>query len=423
MIRFNYMPERRQSAAYFMVLTVGMLAFTACTSKTSADTKGGAAKGGGRDAPVPVTIATAVQKDVPVQAQVIGAVEAYSTVTLKAQVGGQLLEANFREGEFVKKGQLLFTIDPRSTEAAVKQTEANILRDTAGLSQSEANLNRDRAQDANAKKQRERAAALFKDGIISKEQIDTFDATANSSEAVLKADLAAIDNSKALIAATRASLDSQKVMLGFTKIYAPITGRTGAILIKPGNIVTANTTELATINQVEPVFVSFSLPENYLGQLRKNAGAKMPVKVVAEEGGDIETGALAFMDNAVDTSTGTIRLKATFTNSDHKLWPGQFVRVTLKLDERRGVVVVPSQAIQSGQEGPFVYVVKDLKVDVRKVVAGQRMDQDTVVDDGLQPGEQVITEGTLRLFPGAKVQVREPRAPSGAGGARGGKKS
>jgi multidrug efflux system membrane fusion protein len=422
-IRFNYLPERRQCAAYFVVLMVGMLAFTACTGKTSADTKGGATKGGGRDAAVPVTIATAVQKDVPVQAQVIGAVEAYSTVTLKAQVGGQLLEANFREGEFVKKGQLLFTIDPRSTEAAVKQTEANILRDMAGLSQSEANLNRDRAQDANAKKQRDRAVALFKDGIISKEQIDTFEATANSSEAVLRADMAAIENSKALIAASRASLDSQKVMLGFTKVYAPITGRTGAILVKPGNIVTANTTELATINQVEPVFVSFSLPENYLGQLRKNAGAKMPVNVVAEEGGDIETGALAFMDNAVDTSTGTIRLKASFTNSDHKLWPGQFVRVTLKLDERRGVVVVPSQAIQSGQEGPFVYVVKDLKVDVRQVVAGQRMDQDTVVDEGLQPGEQVITEGTLRLFPGAKVQLREPRAPSGAGGARGGKKS
>ncbi len=405
-------------------LTV-LLGLAGCT-KTSADSKapgGPGAPGGRGDFAVPVTVAKATQKDVPVQAQVIGAVEAFSTVTLKAQVNGQLMEAAFREGDFVKQGQLLFTIDPRVLEAQVKQTEANLLKDRAALSQAEANLNRDKAQEANARGQRDRAAALFKDGIISKEQFDTFESTASSFEATLKADAAAIENARAQIAASVASLENQRVQLSYTKIYAPISGRTGAILVKPGNIVSANTTELATINQVEPVFISFALPENFLGALRKNAGAKMPVMAVAEEGGEPQQGSLTFFDNAVDTTTGTIRLKANFPNGGHKLWPGQFVRVTLVLDKRPNAVMIPSLAVQSGQEGPFVYVIKDQKVDIRKIVAGQRVDQETVVEQGVEPGESVVTEGTLRLFPGAKVQVRDPNAaPGGAGGRRGGNK-
>jgi multidrug efflux system membrane fusion protein len=173
---------------------------------------------------------------------------------------------------------------------------------------------------------------------------------------------------------------------------------------------------------VEPVFITFALPENYLQALKKNVGGKMPVRAVAEEGGAPQTGSLTFFDNAVDMTTGTIRLKANFPNGGHTLWPGQFVRVTLELDKRANTVVVPSLAIQSGQEGSFVYIVKDQKVDIRKVVAGQRIDQDTVVEKGLEPGETVVTEGTLRLFPGAKVQVREPNATPG-GGQRGDRKS
>ena len=314
MIRLNWNPRYRRTAAalWVAVPVVAALLGSGCSGRTSADSKGPGGLGGRGDFAVPVTAARAAQKDVPVQAQVIGAVEAYSTVTLKAQISGQLMEANFKEGDFVKKGQLMFTLDPRLLEAQLKQTEANIARDVAALGQSEANLSRDRAQQLNARQQRDRWAELYKDGgIISKEQFETYETTASSFDATVKADEAAIENAKAQIAASRASLDNQKIQLSYTKIYAPISGRTGAILVKPGNIVTANTTELAAINQVQPVFVSFSLPETFLPALRKNNGGKLPVRAITEDAADSHLGMLSFFDNAVDTSTGTIRLKAT----------------------------------------------------------------------------------------------------------------
>jgi multidrug efflux system membrane fusion protein len=404
------------------VVLAACLLLAGCTrGGTFAASKG---PGGRGDAGVPVSVARATTRDVPIWAEVIGSAEAYSTVTLKSQISGQLMKAHFQEGDFVKSGQLLFTIDPRGLEAQVKQTEANILRDQAALGQAQANLERDKAQQANAQSQLARATQLFKDGVISKEQYDQYLTTGATATAIVRADQAAIENASAQIGASRAALENQKVQLGYTQIFAPTTGRTGALLVKPGNIVTANTTELATINQIQPIFVTFALPESYLPMLRRNAGSKLPVTALPEEGGEPERGALSFVDNAVDTSTGTIRLKATFENPTRRLWPGQFVRVRVQFENLQNAVLVPSQAIQSGQEGTFVYLVTpDEKVNVRPVTAGQRVEQETVVSSGLAAGETVVVEGALRLFPGARVMVRTPNGPSGEGGRGRGKKS
>lgn len=393
--------------------------------KTAAASSGGKGPGGRGDAPTSVIVAKAVQKNVPIQAEVIGSIEPFSTVTLKSQISGQLMDARFHEGDFVNQGQLLMTLDPRAIEAQMKQLEAAIASNEAALLQARANLTRDQSQEVNARAQAQRSAQLWKEGIVSKEQYEQLDSTASGSAAVLKADEAAIENAKAQIAASKAALDMQRVQLSYTKIFAPISGRTGTISTKPGNIVTANTTELATINQLQPIYVTFSLPESYLSSLRRNGNGKLAVVATSEEGAK-ETGTLSFYENTVDTTTGTIKLKATFGNEDRKLWPGQFVRVTLKLEDRPDAITVPSQAVQSGQDGTFVFLVgPDQKVQMRPVTAGQRIGDDTVVEKGVSVGDTVVTEGTLRLIPGARVNVREPGGGGGAGGGgrRGGKKS
>jgi len=418
----------------FACVLGGALVLGGCTGNKSAEAAGntpggsgsggagskGGTKGGGFGGPVSVLVAKAVTRDVPIQAEVIGNVEASSAVTLRPQISGQITAAYFTEGEFVTKGKLLLTIDKRALEAQMKQLEAQISRDEAALNQAVANLARDTAQETNARGQFERADQLFKQGILSKEQRDQYDATLNGLSATLKADQANIESAKAAIAASRANVENQKVLISYTNIYAPISGRTGTLAIKPGNVVTANTTELATINQVSPVFVTFALPEANLATLRQNAGRKLPVTATAEEGGVHENGTLAFFENAVDPTTGTIKLKATFPNTDHALWPGQFVRVTLQLGQHPNATLVPTQAVQSGQDGTFVYTVQpDQRVAVHPVQIAQRVGDDTVVTSGIQPGDTVVTEGTLRLVPGARIQVRDQNGGPAGGGRRG----
>lgn len=409
-----------------------LLVGAALTGCTGGKTTAAAGKGGGRGEMVtPVTVGHAVQRDVPVQAQVIGNVEPSASVSLKPQISGQIMEARFREGDFVKAGQLLLTIDPRALEAQLNQLQAQILKDRAALGQAEATLARDRAQESNAKTQLDRATQLSQGGIISKEQYDQYVTTVATFAATINADLASIENSRAQITASQAAVENQRVQLGYTKIFAPISGRTGTLTVKPGNVVMANTTELALINQVQPVYVTFSLPESNLAALRLHAGQKLPVSAVAEEGGVPQTGVLAFFENTVDPATGTVKVKASFENKDRMLWPGQFVRVTLKLGDHPNAILVPSQAVQSGQDGTFVYVVKsDQKVELRQVATSERLGDETVVDRGLNVGDTVVTEGTLRLIPGAKVSVRErpagrgaPGAPGGGAPARGGKRT
>jgi membrane fusion protein, multidrug efflux system len=370
--------------------------------------KGGKGGRGGRGGSVPVTVAVVSQKDVPVEVQVIGNVEAYSTITVKAQVGGQLTGVSFREGDYVKKGDLLFTIDQRPLEAALNQAIANAARDEAALGQAQANLARDNAQARYAESQAARYAELFKSGIVSKDQSEQLRAGADAAAQAVAADKAAIESAKAAIGASKAAIDNARVQLGYTSIRSPINGRTGSLAVKQGNVVLANSMDLMTINQVEPVYVSFSVPEAQLPAIKRYmAQQKLTVKAQPEDDpASAETGVLSFVDNTVDITTGTIKLRAAFPNTDRKLWPGQFVRVTLRLTTRSNAIVVPNEAVQTGQNGTYVYVVKqDGTVESRAVTTGARVDQDMVVDQGLAPGETVVTEGQLRLAPGSRVEV------------------
>jgi multidrug efflux system membrane fusion protein len=337
---------------------------------------------------VPVTIATVTTKTVPVQVRVIGNGEAYSTVNVKSQVEGRVERVYFEEGQTVKKGQLLFSIDSRPFVTMVHQAEANLAKD--------------QALEKNAQAQAARYEELFKSGIVSKDQYDQFHTTAASLEASVKADQAAVETGR--------------IQLGYCSIYAPIEGRTGNLMVHPGNTVKANDATLVVINQISPIYVDFSVPEQYLSDIKKYlAQGKLRVQAILPHEEDRpELGRISFVDNSVDRTTGTILLKGTFSNAGNRLWPGQFVNVVLTLTEQPNAVVVPSQAVQTGQTGQFVYVVKgDQSVELRPVVPGTADGGDEVIEKGLQPGEKVVTDGQLMLYPGAKVQVKA-NAQSGA---------
>jgi multidrug efflux system membrane fusion protein len=326
-------------------------------------------------------VARVALKTVPVEVRAIGNVEALATVSVKALVAGTVESANFREGQDVRKGDLLFHLDERPFRATLLQLEANLARNEAELK--------------NAQAQAERAEKLVKDGIISREQYDTYRTNADALLAAVQADKAAIE---------RAKID-----LDYCTIRSPIDGRTGSLLFHPGNIVKSNDTILVVINQMDPIYVSFSVPELHLSEIKRRMGSeRLPVHVTipGEESFTAE-GTLGFIDNTVDAKTGTIRLKATFPNGGRKLWPGQFVNVTLRLSNQENATVIPSQAVQTGQSGFYVYVVKsDLTTELRPVIPGNDSAGWTVIQNGLQQGETVVTDGQLRLFPGAKVEVK-----------------
>jgi multidrug efflux system membrane fusion protein len=376
-----------------------------CTSKSTQAATGRRGEGG-----VPVTVATVTQKNVPLQIDVIGNVEAYSTITVKAQVGGELTQVHFREGDYVKAGDLLFTIDPRPLHAML-----NLAKDEAALGQAEANLVRDTAQQKYAHSQADRYGRLFQAGIVSKDQSEQMGSNADALAAAVNADEAAIRSARAAVVASKATVENSRVQLEYTTIRSAIDGRTGNIMVKQGNIVAANTMDLTTINQVEPTYVTFSVPESQLPAIKRYM-SEGQLQVIATPQADTavqERGVLTFVDNTVDSTTGMIKLKGTFANKDHRLWPGVFVRVNLRLTMQSGVVVVPNQAVQTGQEGAFVFVVKpDRTVESRPVVTGSRIDQEIVISSGLQPGETVVMEGQLRLAPGIRVQPRESRGGS-----------
>ncbi len=397
----------------------------ATAAKSDPPGGGGSGKGGGRrgGGDVPVTVANASNRDVPVEVQVIGNVEAYSTITVKALVGGQLTNVYFKEGDFVKKGEKLFDIDPRPLEAAYNQAIANIARDQASLLQAQANMARDQANAKYQDSQAKRYGELFEAGVISKDQAEQLRAGADASAQAVNADQAAIASAQAAIGASKATAENAKVQLSYTTIYSPIDGRTGNLTVKQGNVVTANNMDMMTINQVEPIYVTFSVPEAQLPAIKKYmAMGSLSVRARPQDAdtANEESGALTFVDNTVDVTTGTIKLKGTFPNGNHQLWPGQFVRVTLRLTTQQNAVVVPNQAIQTGQAGAFIYVVKDDKtVETRPVVTGARVGQDMVVNEGLSAGETVVIEGQLRLAPGSKVIVRDGRGGGGGRGRRG----
>jgi membrane fusion protein, multidrug efflux system len=414
-------PQRLPVLAAILLCSLGLVA---CSpgQKASADAPS-SGKGGRRGAggPVPVSITKVSQRDVPVDVQVVGNVEAYSTITVKGQVTGELTRVSFHEGDFVKAGDLLFTVDSRPLQAQLQQAEATLAKNLAQAKQAEANLAKDRAQQQYSRTQATRYTQLMKEGIISKDQNDQVQAAYDAVTQSLEADKASIDSARADANATRAMIENLKVQLEYTAIRSPISGRTGNLNVKQGNLITANVTELMTINQVQPIYVTFSVPEARLQEIKQFQSAGHVAVFVSLQDNDPapERGILTFIDNNVDTTTGTIKLKATLPNTDRKLWPGQFVRVTMRLTTRANAAVVPNQAVQTGQDGTYVYVVKaDNSVESRPVTTGARVDQDLVVERGLTPGETVVTEGQLRLAPGMKIMVRDPSQVPGTGSRR-----
>lgn len=375
---------------------------------------------------MPVVTASATQKDVPIEIEAIGNVEAFETVAVRPQVTGIITEVLFREGDVVRAGDRLFTIDPRPYQAMLEQAEANITRDEALLGQAEAQVARDQAQVDYMQLTSQRNGELVERGIVSKDIAQQSQAAAAAGTATVKADAAAVASAKAQLVAQKAAVDNAKLQLAYTSIRAPIGGRTGNLTMKGGNLVTANVTELITIAQVEPVLITFSVPAGHLGAIKQNDG-HAPLSVVAtpqNEAGQPATGKLTFVDNIVDTATDTNKLKARFDNNDRRLWPGQFARISLRITTLNNATVVPSEAVQTGQDGQFVFVVKsDSTVEQRAVTVAQRINEDVVISTGIKPGETIVTEGQLRLEPGSRIQPPGGRgdAPGGAGGAgRGG---
>jgi membrane fusion protein, multidrug efflux system len=392
---------------FIHIAAVTALSFIAASCSPSANPSGAAAAGGrsgaggraGAGGPVPVVTTRAVNKAVPVTVPAVGTVEATSTAQIRSQVTGQLTAIHFTEGQEVRKGEPLFTLDSRSFKATLAQAEATLARDTATLHYSAA--------------QQARSESLFQRGLISKEGFDSLRATTAAMEATVEADKAAIETARLNVL--------------FTNILAPASGRTGSLGAHVGDMVrSSDSTALVVINQMEPIYVSFSVPGRYLSDIRRYQAQK-PLTVLAAipdasnsdvtAATTVETGVVTFIDNAVDTTTGTIRLKGAFPNADRQLWPGSFVRVTLNLTADPNAVVVPAIAVQTSQDGQYVYLVKpDRTVEMRKVRVERQQGDDAVMAEGVAAGDEVVTEGHLRLTPGAKVFV--PGESGAAGGRR-----
>jgi multidrug efflux system membrane fusion protein len=359
---------------------------------------------------VPVSVSKATQESVPTELRVVGAVEASSIVQVKSQVAGQLNKVAFTEGQNVSKDELLFQIDPRPYQDALRQAEAAVTRDRAQIAQSEAALARDSAQAKFNESDAARYAELQKAGVVSKSQSDQSKTSADVARESAHVSQANIDSARAALEADVAAVAAAKLNLDYCEIHAPIAGRTGNLLVHAGNLVKVNDVPLVIIHQVSPIFVNFSIPEQHLAAIRRlSNNRKLMVNVFSRDNPDrAVTGQLSVIDNAVDSTTGTIHLKATFENKDGGLWPGQFVTVVLSLDTIQNATVIPAEAVQAGQQGSFVYVVKaDNTVENRAVTVGRTFGKRTLVEKGVAPGETVVTDGQLRLFPGAQIRAVE----------------
>ncbi len=365
---------------------------------------------------IPVSTALATRESVPHELRVVGSTAPSAVVQVRSQVSGQITAVHFTEGQNVAKGALLFEIDPRPYHEALKQAEAALARNRAQLRLAEANLARDRAQSKNAEADAARFANLMKEGIISRQQYEQVRTSADVSLESVKGSQAAIESARAAVQSDLATIDKAKLDLAYCRILAPISGRTGNLLIHPGNLVSANgPSPLVVINQLAPLFVSFNVPEQHLASIRRlHAQRPLDVFATAQDGDKPATGRLTVIDNAVDSATGTIPLKAVFPNADSTLWPGQFVNVALRLETVEGATVIPGEAVQSGQKGSFAYVVsQNQTVEARPLSLGRSFEGRVIVEQGVSPGETVVTDGHLRLAPGARVQVVPAVKPVG----------
>jgi len=360
---------------FFLIL---LLVFPACSPKKKEKSKS--------LPPALVVTAVARHQDVPIEIKTFGTMEASESVTVKPMLSGELTTVAFREGEDVKEGTLLFEIDPRPYQAALNKTQASLARNRVIMK--------------NARKDYERYLQLAKEGLVSQEQAEGYRTRAETAAADFAADQAGVENAR--------------TQLSYCTISAPISGRLGALAVDQGNVVKANETPLVTINKLIPIRATFTIPEQSLSLVQQRLAAG-PMTVAAEVPGTAgfsEKGLVSFLDNTVDPATGTIRLKGQFANEQRRLWPGQFVTLSLLLEVREQAVVVPSQAVQTGQNGQFVFVVKaDKTAEIRPVVPGPTYDAITVIDQGLQAGEQVVIDGQMRVIPGGKVETKTAKNP------------
>ena len=357
---------------------------------------------------VPVSVAKAELQSAPSEVRVVGTAEASAVIQVKAQIGGELLRANFTEGQNVERGATLFEIDSRQYRDALRQAEAAVERDRALIRQAEATLARDVAQTRHAETDAARDQDLSKEGLAPRSQYDSSRTNLDVLRESVRASQASIESARAALESDLAAVERARLDISFCQILSPIAGRTGNLLVHAGNLVKANDAPLVVIHQVTPIFVSFSVPEEHLTAVRRiSASGKLPVRVFTRElPARAATGFVSVVDNTVDASTGTIRLKATIDNRDGLLWPGQFVDVVLTLDTLRNATMVPSEAVQAGQQGQFLYVVKaNNTVEPRVVTTGRAFDGKIVIEKGVAPGETVVTDGQLRLFPGATIQA------------------
>lgn len=369
-------PARLQRVSAFIVLLM-LLALCGCSDNAGNKAK---VENGPKKRAVPVLIGTSTTKTVPVELKATGTVEPFATVAIKSQITGILQRIHFKEGDDVKRGDILFSLDPRPVAAMLNQAQGALVRDKAQLD--------------NARKELERYATAAKKGYVSTEQAEQAETKVATLAATIKADEAAVENAR--------------LQLEFCTIYSPIDGRTGELPVAEGNLIKANAdTAMVTINQVSPIKVSFTVPGKHFGDIKKYRDAgTLQVALTGSEGNPL-TGKFAFLDNSIDQATGTLRLKAEFANEDKSLWPGQFVAIRVSLTSLPDATVVPTQAVQVGQSGPHIFVVKDdASVEDRPIAIGMSLDGETVVESGLSPGERVVTDGQLQLTNGTKVEER-----------------
>jgi membrane fusion protein, multidrug efflux system len=399
----------RRTLGFSGLLVAGVLvsaaALTACDKAADPATA--------KSAPpaVAVTVADVIARDVPLRITAIGNVQAVASVSVLSMINGEVLKVHFTEGQDVPAGSPLFTIDPRQLQAALLQAQATLAQHQAAVKQAEAILAKDTAELENARVDERRYRKLLEGEFVAREQYDQIVTKVRSLSATLDADRAAVETAKALVQADAAAVENVRVQLSYTEIRAPIGGRTGNILLHQGNVVKANDVgnPMVVINQIHPVYVAFAVPEAQLADIKRyRAAGDLPVEArVPGPGGGVARGKVTFINNTVDPSTGTIQIKATFENSDNTLWPGQFVNVAVTLARQPGALVVPTKAVQSGQKGQYVFVVKaDQTVEARPVIPGPVDGADVVITSGLRAGERVVTDGQLRLVPGTRVDVK-----------------
>jgi multidrug efflux system membrane fusion protein len=421
--------------------------------------------------PAPVTVAAAIQRDTPLYLDAVGKCVANEVVSVQPQISGRIVKIHFADGADLKQGELLFTIDPRPVEASVQQAEANVARDQAQarqaeantardraavqqaqaalsqaraqLVQAEANVARDQAQLDNARAQDRRYTELVRQGYVAREQAEQIRTAMETAAATLHADQAMIDNAKAAIAAAEAALaqaqaavvagqaavenaratvraneaavESARLQLAYTEIRSPIDGRAGQRLVDLGNIVTANTGSLLSIQRLDPIYAEFTVTENDLTEVQRHMqGGRLGVEVRLPDRPDtVIPGALTFLDNAVQEGSGTIKLRATVPNGQRRLWPGRFVNVRLILGQLADAVLIPASAPTAAAKGLFVFVVKDDgTAEIRPVTLGQRQGDLVIVSAGVKPGERVVTAGQMGITPGGKVRIQDAGGPA-----------